>query len=247
MADGEAVPAAPPLAQGDAMIAEAGEQRKKSGFFAARKTDVRAKEKTIARETKQKMKKYRRDSENEARFITEPDQPMRLKASLRRSKNMREQALKSAAKAELIHNTETSGYLELDEGEQGRDIRQRDILEHADLQTTRKRFDLTLNKLGPYMHSYSQNGNMLALAGEKGHLAVFKWKEFKSFAEVQLRDRIYDVQFLNDDQLLATAQRKYVYVYNNKGQEVHLLKNLQNIRAIDFLPKHMLLTAIGTQ
>ena len=214
------------------------------------KLGVRQAEKAQKKDLKQRMRKYAKDqgdNQVQSRYKVEPDQPGRLKASLKNAKRMKEDAVKSAARAELIHNTQQAGFMQLDEGEEGRDVTQRDILESADVQTKRKRFDVKLDKLGPYRHCYSKNGNMLALGGEKGHLSIFQWKNFKVFGEVQLKDKLHDLTFLHDDQLLATAQRKYVYIYNNKGSEIHLLKNLQNIRSLDFLPHHFLLTAVGTQ
>eukprot|EP01064_Diplonema_japonicum_P005365 TRINITY_DN13609_c0_g1_i1.p1 TRINITY_DN13609_c0_g1~~TRINITY_DN13609_c0_g1_i1.p1 ORF type:complete len:616 (+),score=197.26 TRINITY_DN13609_c0_g1_i1:38-1885(+) len=211
--------------------------------------EVKLREKEVKKETKMKMKKYKKDDGNvdQARYVGEIDQSGRLKKTLRNAKRMKEAAVRSAAKSEMVHNTEEAGFLELDDGEQGRDISQKQIVGGVDVQTKRKRFDIRLDKLGPYTHAYSPNGNMLVLAGEKGHLSTFHWKNFRLFGEVQLRDKCYDVTFLHDDQLLATAQKKYVYIYNNKGNEIHLLKNHQNIRALDFLPNHFLLTGVGTQ
>eukprot|EP01061_Rhynchopus_euleeides_P017646 TRINITY_DN29305_c0_g2_i1.p1 TRINITY_DN29305_c0_g2~~TRINITY_DN29305_c0_g2_i1.p1 ORF type:complete len:645 (+),score=301.88 TRINITY_DN29305_c0_g2_i1:164-2098(+) len=219
---------------------------KRQGSAVKSKNDVRKAEKDIAKELRGKMAKYKRES-GETRFKTEPDQPGRLKNNLKKAKRMRDSALREAARAEMVHYADEPGFIELDEGEEGRDVTQRDIVQGVDLQTTRKRFDITLDKLGPYLQAYSPNGNVLALAGEKGHLSFFHWKNFRLFGEVQLRDRVHDITFFHDDQLVAAAQRKYVYVYNNKGAEIHLLKNMQNIRVLDFLPQHMLLAGVGTQ
>eukprot|EP01063_Lacrimia_lanifica_P020475 TRINITY_DN27776_c0_g1_i1.p1 TRINITY_DN27776_c0_g1~~TRINITY_DN27776_c0_g1_i1.p1 ORF type:complete len:658 (+),score=321.83 TRINITY_DN27776_c0_g1_i1:73-1974(+) len=217
--------------------------------YLAMRSEVKEKEKEVKKGLKAAMKKYKKGNEEgmQARYVTEADQPARLKRSLRKAKDMKEEAARAAARAEMIHHTEEAGFIELEDGEEGRDITQRDLSAGLDIQTKRKQFDLALDRLGPYRHDYSVNGNMLALCGEKGHLSIFEWKKFRLFGEVQLRDKVYDVKFFNDDQLLATAQKKYVYIYNNKGHEVHLLKNLQNITTLDFLPKHMLLTGIGQQ
>ena len=210
--------------------------------------DVKAMEKQIKKETKEKMRKYSRGNEAgemQPRYKAEVDQPDRLKAKLKNAKRMKEEAIKSAAKTEMIHDSVPKGFIELDEGEDARKITQRDIVEQADFQTKRKAFELYLPKLGPYLPSYAPNGNMLGLVGEKGHLSFFHWKKFKLFGEVNLKDRVHDVHFLHDDQLCAVAQKKYTYIYNNKGAEIHILKTLQEIKRIDFLRHHMLLTAVG--
>eukprot|EP01065_Artemidia_motanka_P000281 TRINITY_DN10115_c0_g1_i1.p1 TRINITY_DN10115_c0_g1~~TRINITY_DN10115_c0_g1_i1.p1 ORF type:complete len:628 (+),score=195.50 TRINITY_DN10115_c0_g1_i1:59-1885(+) len=171
----------------------------------------------------------------------------RLKGMLDRAKKDRRKAAFAAARAEIVYNTEDSGFLEAGEGEETRHYSQEEIKRHLDTQTLRKCFDLTLTKLGPYVHAYSPNGNALCLAGEKGHAAVFNWKEKKLYSEEQHKDRISDVTFLHNETLFAAAQRQYTYIYNQEGQEIHLLKDLQQMRRLDFLPHHFLLTAVGRQ
>ena len=40
----------------------------------------------------------------------------------------------------------------------------------------------------------------------------------------QVRETLRDVQFLHNDQFFAAAQKKYVYIYDKRGIEVHCLK-----------------------
>ena len=40
----------------------------------------------------------------------------------------------------------------------------------------------------------------------------------------QVRETLRDVQFLHNDQFFAAAQKKYVYLYDKRGIEVHCLK-----------------------
>ena len=42
--------------------------------------------------------------------------------------------------------------------------------------------------------------------------------------ERQVRETLRDVQFLHNDQFFAAAQKKYVYIYDKRGIEVHCLK-----------------------
>ena len=39
-----------------------------------------------------------------------------------------------------------------------------------------------------------------------------------------MRETLRDVQFLHNDQFFAAAQKKYVYIYDKRGVEVHCLK-----------------------
>lgn len=40
----------------------------------------------------------------------------------------------------------------------------------------------------------------------------------------QVRETVHDVHFLHSDQFFAAAQKKYVYIYDKRGLEVHCLK-----------------------
>lgn len=41
---------------------------------------------------------------------------------------------------------------------------------------------------------------------------------------VQVKETVRDVHFLHNEQFFAVAQRKYVYIYDKRGIEVHRLK-----------------------
>lgn len=41
---------------------------------------------------------------------------------------------------------------------------------------------------------------------------------------VQVRETVRDVTFLHNEQFFAAAQKKYVYIYDKRGLEVHCLK-----------------------
>ena len=41
---------------------------------------------------------------------------------------------------------------------------------------------------------------------------------------MQVRETVRDVKFLHNEQFFAAAQRKYVYIYDKRGLEVHCLK-----------------------
>ena len=43
---------------------------------------------------------------------------------------------------------------------------------------------------------------------------------------LQVRETIRDVKLLHNEQFFAAAQKKYVYIYDKRGLEVHCLKVL---------------------
>lgn len=41
---------------------------------------------------------------------------------------------------------------------------------------------------------------------------------------VQVKETVRDVKLLHNEQFFAAAQKKYVYIYDKRGLEVHCLK-----------------------
>ncbi|GAA6043359.1 hypothetical protein JCM8097_008049 [Rhodosporidiobolus ruineniae] len=108
-----------------------------------------------------------------------------------------------------------------------------------------KGFNLTLDEFGPYEVDYTRNGRHLALAGRKGHVAVFDVQSSKLHSELHLRETVRDICFLHDESFTAVAQKRFVYIYDKSGLEVHQLRSHVEVNAMTFLPYHYLLATIG--
>ena len=160
---------------------------------------------------------------------------------VRRMERVQRSAPKRLAKAGLLKIEESHGIMETDDREVTDRVTQADILKAVDTQTQNKKFDLTLDKLGPYNIDFSRNGTHVVLAGLRGHLATFNWKDFSLQGETQLKDKCTDVKFLVDHSLMAVAQRRFVYMYTKEGEEVHILSKMANNDRLEYLPKHMIL------
>jgi len=122
---------------------------------------------------------------------------------------------------------------------------QNQLREEVDIQTADKIFDLNLEKMGPYVIDYTRNGRFLLIGGKKGHLALMEWATKKSFAEIQLTESIRDVKFLQNETMYAVAQKKYTYIYDKNGVEMHCLKKHIDVLKLEFLPYHWLLASVG--
>eukprot|EP00698_Gefionella_okellyi_P015125 TRINITY_DN4248_c0_g1_i1.p1 TRINITY_DN4248_c0_g1~~TRINITY_DN4248_c0_g1_i1.p1 ORF type:complete len:514 (-),score=111.68 TRINITY_DN4248_c0_g1_i1:6-1316(-) len=123
-------------------------------------------------------------------------------------------------------------------------FKQSAIVEHLDDDAARKMFGLSLD-FGPYSLDYSRNGKYIALAGRRGHLAMFDWKESKLKCEIQVAETVRDVAFLHNETLFAVAQRRHVYIYDQQGIEVHHLRDHIDPTHLEYLSYHWLLVAMG--
>ena len=101
-------------------------------------------------------------------------------------------------------------------------------------------FDLSLN-YGSYHNDVTRNGRYVLLGGEKGHIALLDWRNKDLLCELKTNEKIYDVKFLQNETMFATAQYKRVYIYDRQGIELHSLDSLQNPKFMEYLPYHYLL------
>ncbi len=54
---------------------------------------------------------------------------------------------------------------------------------------------------------------------------------------------VFVSRFLHNEMMFAVAQKKYVYVYDHTGMELHRLKDMRDVNALTFLPYHFLLVS----
>jgi len=84
----------------------------------------------------------------------------------------------------------------------------------------------------------------LAIAGRKGHVATFDWQSGRVHSEIQLGETVRAIRWLHDESFFAVAQKKYVYIYDKDGLEVHQLRQHIEVNQMEFLPYHFLLATI---
>ena len=86
----------------------------------------------------------------------------------------------------------------------------------------------------------------LLLACRKGHVALIDTLRQTLVTEHFTGESTRDVVFLHNMTFHAVAQKKYVYIYDAKGTEIHVLKQHLQPNALDFLPYHFLLASVGS-
>ncbi|KAL8447259.1 hypothetical protein Emed_004470 [Eimeria media] len=159
----------------------------------------------------------------------------RSRALLKQHRRLRAKAKESTAALTSLR-TEQEGFLEAEGLEQTYKFTQADILEHA--------FHLDLS-FGPYSLDYTRGGRELLLGGQRGSMAMFDCQSLKPLCELNVKETVRDVKFLQNHTFWAAAQKKYVYIYDSQGIEIHCLRDLMMTYCLDFLPYHYLMVSVG--
>ncbi|KAI3327881.1 WD40-repeat-containing domain protein [Xylariaceae sp. AK1471] len=197
------------------------------------------------REKRRREREALRDYGRGKKVNTKTIKDKKLRRNLQALETKYKAASLKAKDAEILLE-QTSGYLEPEsELERTYKVRQDEIQDSVSIATARKRFDLTLNELGPYVFDYSKNGRDLLLGGRKGHIASMDWRSGKLNCEFQVNEIVRDVRWLHTNQYMAVAQKKNVYIYDGSGVELHCLNQHREVSHLEFLPYHFLLVTLG--
>ncbi|KAI1196497.1 WD40-repeat-containing domain protein [Nemania serpens] len=188
------------------------------------------------REKRRREKEAQRDYGRGRSVNTRTIKDKKLRRNLQALESKFKAAALKAKDAEILLQG-TSGYLEPEtELERTYKVRQDEIVESVSVATAQKRFDLTLNELGPYVFDYSRNGRDLLLAGRKGHIASMDWRQGKLNCEFQVNEIVRDARWLHTNQYMAVAQKKNVYIYDGSGVELHCLNQHRDVSHLEYLP-----------
>lgn len=168
----------------------------------------------------------------------------KLRGNLKNLENKYKDATLKSKDAEILLEND-HGYLEPEgELEKTYKVRQDELRTELPAEASRKGFELKLESLGPYIADYTRNGRGLLLAGRKGHVSTIDWRGGKLGCELQLQETVRDAKWLHNNQYFAVAQKKYVYIYDSAGVELHCLQKHIEVTNMEFLPYHFLLATI---
>ncbi|XP_022772098.1 probable U3 small nucleolar RNA-associated protein 7 [Durio zibethinus] len=192
-------------------------------------------------EMDQKVKKYLRGEAANLEGLKDK----KLKGQLAVREELYGKSAKAAAKIEKWLLPSEGGYLEAEGIEKTWRIKQESIAREVDILSSRSQYDIVLPELGPYTLDFTSNGRYMAAAGRKGHLAIIDMKTLNLIKEIQVRETVRDVVYLHNELFFAAAQKKYPYIYNRDGTELHCLKEHGAVLRLQFLKNHFLLASIN--
>ncbi|XP_047060619.1 probable U3 small nucleolar RNA-associated protein 7 [Lolium rigidum] len=170
----------------------------------------------------------------------------KLKGQLTGKEKLIGLSAKAAAQTEKWFLPIEGGYLEPEGFEKTYRYDQQSIVQEVDISSSQKPFDMILPVLGPYTLEYTSNGRYMIVGGRKGHIAMMDMLNMDLIKEFQVRETVHDVAFLHNEQLFAVAQKKYPYIYNRHGTEIHCLKEHGKSLKLQFLDKYFLLASINS-
>ncbi|KAK7279517.1 hypothetical protein RJT34_24570 [Clitoria ternatea] len=198
-------------------------------------------EQEIADELDLRMKKYLRGEVANLEVLKDK----KLKTQLAVKEELYGKSAKAAAKAEKWLMPSEGGYLEAEGMEKTWRIKQEAIAREVDISSSRKQYDIVLPELGPYTLDFTSSGRYMAVGGRKGHLGIVDMMNLSLIRELQVRETVRDVVFLHNELFFAAAQKKYTYIYNREGTELHCLKEHGPVSRLQFLKNHFLLASIN--
>ena len=151
----------------------------------------------------------------------------KLSAMLDKTRVLTEETKTRLKEQAQLFNIEERGYLEVDhERERTLKVNQSQLKDLLPVQAAHNIFDLSLPDYGPYnAFDVTRNGRHIVLGGRKGHVSMIEWKKKDLLCEFQAKQLIRDVKFLHNEQMVAVAQKKYLFIYDASGIELHCLRD----------------------
>ena len=161
-----------------------------------------------------------------------------------RSEAKRFESANAALDAEEVLHTESGGLIEAEyDWERTYKLSQDELRrDHLDEQTAANIYDLNLERWAPYGQRYDRSGRFGLMWGRRGgHVSVMDCKDRTLKTEFYAEETVRDGTFLHNPTMFALAQKDRVFVYDDKGTEIHRMGDHSHVSRMEFLPYHWLL------
>ncbi|CAN1238751.1 Probable U3 small nucleolar RNA-associated protein 7 [Linum grandiflorum] len=200
-------------------------------------------EQELQAELDTRVQKYRRGKSADLEALTDK----KLKGQQIVREKLHEKSSKVAANCEKwLVGSSGGNYIEAEGIEKTWRIRQDQIAREVNTKSSSNQYDIVLPDLGPYTVDILPSGRYMALAGRKGHVAIVDLMSMNTIREMQVKETVRDVAFLHNETFFAVAQKKYPYIYNRDGTELHCLREHGPVSHLQFLKNHFLLASLST-
>mmetsp|Transcript_18600 Transcript_18600/g.62789 ORF Transcript_18600/g.62789 Transcript_18600/m.62789 type:complete len:512 (-) Transcript_18600:50-1585(-) len=124
-------------------------------------------------------------------------------------------------------------------------VSQKEIVASVAEAAKRNAWEHELSDHAPFGVCCSRNGRHALIHGRAGYLAGLDLHSNTTVNEFRTNEVVRGAVYLHDETMYAAAQKKYVYVYDSSGTELHRLKQHIEPEHLDFLPFHFLLASVG--
>ena len=177
-------------------------------------------------------------------------QQEKAKKALKKNKQIKDFTREDLDATKLLYEQEDAGSLEA-EGPRERTffMTQEKLKPLVSEQSANKIFSLKIP--GPVCLDYTASGRYMLTGSATGQFSMFDWQAGRLGCEVDLRatgersEKVRDVCFLQNETMFAVAQANYVYIYDNRGIELHRLKKHTNVSTLAYLPYHFILASLS--
>lgn len=126
------------------------------------------------------------------------------------------------------------------------DKSQKYIQNNVNLYTKEKAFNITLEN-GPFKCTYTSNGSHMLVTNETGCVSTFDTQSLNVGYEMDLKEQINCATWLHNELYSAIAQKDALFIYDNKGSELHAVRDMYDTRVMEFLPYHFLLAGVNNK
>jgi hypothetical protein len=152
-----------------------------------------------------------------------------------------ENAMEAMHAEEILHD-HTTGLIQVENDmEKTTQLTQEKLKDMLEENAARNIYDLELNDYSPYIVRYDRSGRYSLICGRKGHVAIVDQHTLGLEKEFYLGETTRDACFLQNGSMMAVAQERNVYIYDENGAEVHRLDGHKRVFGMEFLPYHWLL------